>query len=90
VQALTADEPAMHAAITGMPRLDSLFFPGGDGGQLSWPDILATGAVLRAAHKGAGAWVSAQELTTAGMEGFWGNVSAASRAKQLAGARPEA
>eukprot|EP01051_Picozoa_sp_SAG22_P022703 SAG22_NODE_5543_length_995_cov_2.436384_1_plen_131_part_00 len=105
---------ALQQLLGKLPRLDSLFFPGGDGGQLAWPEIIAASEVLRASHPQAGVsskalsfccastvflsktvparavclsqvWVSAQELTVAGMEEFWQNVSQTSAAKQLAG-----
>jgi len=68
-----------------MPRIDALFFPGGDGGDLVWPAINAVGQTLRRVHPEAGVWVSAQELSTAGMAAFWRNVTQATTAGQLAG-----
>ena len=37
----TGNKTAATAAWCGMPRLDSIFFPGGDGGALVWSDIQA-------------------------------------------------
>lgn len=47
-------------------RIDSLFFPGGDGGSLNWTSIAATATALRRypQHKAAAVWVSAQELNS--------------------------
>ena len=67
------------------PRLDSLLFPGGDGGQLVWPAIENASRVLRQSHPTAGVWVSAQELSAVGMEQFWANVSRACADGWLAG-----
>ncbi len=55
----------------GMPRIDSVFFPGGDGGALVWPDIAAAAAVLRKYHPNATVWVSAQEINATGLAEFY-------------------
>ena len=44
------------------PRIDSVFFPGGDGGALEWSTINETATLLRRSHPRAGVWVSAQEV----------------------------
>eukprot|EP01043_Picozoa_sp_COSAG02_P004024 COSAG02_NODE_102_length_36716_cov_233.851025_4_plen_237_part_00 len=73
------------AAFEAMPRLNSLFFPGGDGGTLDWTEIAAVSQVLRHVHPSSGVWVSAQELSSVDMECFWANVSQARAAGWLAG-----
>ena len=85
VETFARNSTATAAVLRSMPRLDSLFYPGGDGGVLDWPAITETAKELHAAHPGAGVWVSAQELTTAGMASFWRNVSRATKAGSLAG-----
>ena len=44
-----------------MPKIDSVFFPGGDGGSLVWADVEAASAALREYHPHARVLVSAQE-----------------------------
>ena len=54
---------ALRTLFPKMPRLNSLFFPGGDGGELSWADIIAASRTLRqGGHPGSSVWVSAQEV----------------------------
>ena len=54
----------LSALFLAMPKLDSLFFPGGDGGSLEWPVIAEASKLLRdcKTHSSAGVWVSAQEV----------------------------
>ena len=90
VQDLLSSSPnrsaaGLAAAFTAMPRLNSLFFPGGDGGTLDWTEIAAVSQVLRHSHPNSGVWVSAQELSSVDMELFWTNVSQAVREGFLAG-----
>jgi hypothetical protein len=75
----------LATSFEAVPKLDSLFFPGGDGGTLDWPEIAAVSQVLRSIHPNSGVWVSAQELSSVGMELFWGNVSKGRSAGWLAG-----
>lgn len=75
----------LAAAFGAMPQLDSLFFPGGDGGTLDWTEIAAVSQVLRQSHPSSGVWVSAQELSSVDMELFWANVSQAVGEGFLAG-----
>ena len=58
-----------------MPRIDSMFFPGGDGGALVWPSITAAVAVLHKYHPNATIWVSAQEIDAAGLETFFQTIT---------------
>jgi hypothetical protein len=60
-----------EAAWKAMPRIDSVFFPGGDGGALVWPDIAAAVAVLHRYHPKATIWVSAQEVNATGLDAFF-------------------
>jgi len=53
-----------------MPRLDAVFFPGGDGGTLVWPQLEAAAATIRKRHPHASIWVSAQELSRADLAAF--------------------
>jgi len=46
----------ISALAAAMPRLDSLFFPGGDGGTLVWPSLAEAAAELRRHHPGAEIW----------------------------------
>lgn len=85
VVAIAGNQTEMLAAFHRIPRLDSVFFPGGDGGVLDWAAIQSAAVKLDVAHPGAGVWVSAQELSAAGMQAFWRNVSAASSVGWLAG-----
>jgi hypothetical protein len=75
-----ADDPSLLAAaaeaFAALPRVDALFMPGGDGGDLDWATLRETARALRVAHPAAGVWVSAQDLSAAGMERFWANVTA--------------
>ena len=64
-----------EAAWKGMPRIDSMFFPGGDGGALVWPDITAAVAVLHKYHPNATIWVSAQEIDASGLETFFKTIT---------------
>jgi hypothetical protein len=66
----------LHAADTeaawkAMPRIDSMFFPGGDGGALVWPEIATAVRVLRRYHPNATVWVSAQEVNATGLAAFY-------------------
>eukprot|EP00041_Stephanoeca_diplocostata_P025376 m.661222 g.661222 ORF g.661222 m.661222 type:complete len:1283 (+) comp22735_c0_seq3:18-3866(+) len=61
---------ATSEAFRKMPRIDSIFFPGGDGGTLDWTVIKATVDVLRSFHPQASTWVSAQELSHDALEAF--------------------
>jgi hypothetical protein len=83
--ALIANRSAVAEVFQAMPKLDSVFFPGGDGGQLLWPAIQDTSKLLRQYHSGGGVWVSAQELSSDGMEAFWRNVSASTKVGLLSG-----
>jgi len=60
-----------------MPRLDSVFLPGGDGGSVSWPGFELTAQLARASHPEAKIYVSAQELSSTEMPWFWANASIA-------------
>ena len=64
-----------EAAWKAMPRIDSMFFPGGDGGALVWPDITAAVAVLHKYHPKATIWVSAQEVDSAGLDTFFHTIT---------------
>ena len=64
-----------EAAWKAMPRIDSMFFPGGDGGALVWPDINTAVAVLHKYHPNATIWVSAQEVDAAGLETFFQTIT---------------
>ena len=64
-----------EAAWKAMPRIDSMFFPGGDGGALVWPSITAAVAVLHKYHPNATIWVSAQEIDAAGLETFFQTIT---------------
>ena len=61
-EAWTGNRTAMTNTLRSIPKLDSIFAPGGDGGQLVWPAVRNLTAALRQAHPGAGTWVSAQML----------------------------
>ena len=52
------------------PRIDSIFFPGGDGGKLEWSTIATTAKALRLNHSNAGIWVSAQEVNSTTLKSF--------------------
>ena len=72
----TINSSATHQTFARMSALTSVFMPGGDGGTLDWASIEKLALTLRAARGNqAGIWVSAQELSTDGMEAFWGNVT---------------
>ena len=82
---LNRSAAGLATSFEAMPKLDSLFFPGGDGGTLDWPEIADVSQVLRSIHPNSGVWVSAQELSSVGMELFWANVSKGRSAGWLAG-----
>ena len=71
----TGNRTATEAAWRGMPRIDSVFFPGGDGGALVWPDVKAAAAVLHAHHPAAKVWVSAQEFGAADLADFFETIA---------------
>ena len=60
----------LTALFTRMPRVDSIFFPGGDGGILEWSTIKQTATALRRKHPNAGIWVSAQEINQTMLDSF--------------------
>ena len=63
---LAAQDPAAtRASLQAMPRVNSLFFPGGDGGDLDWDVVVQTAQWLREAHPAATVWVSLQEYDAA-------------------------
>ena len=65
-----SDLSELHDLFSNSPRVDSLFFPGGDGGTLDWQVIGTTAKILRAYHPEAGVWVSAQEVDAATFAAF--------------------
>jgi hypothetical protein len=75
----------MFHTLHSIPKLDSVFMPGGDGGQLVWPAVENLTAALRQAHPEAGTWVSAQMLDSYNLTQFWGNVTRAIAAGHLSG-----
>jgi hypothetical protein len=75
----------MTNTLRRIPKLNSVFLPGGDGGQLVWPAIENVTAALRQAHPEAGTWVSAQMLDGNGLQQFWQNVTRAVAAGHLSG-----
>jgi hypothetical protein len=68
-----------------MPRVDSIFFPGGDGGSLVWPEIEAAAAVLHRYHPNATVWVSAQEMNATALESFFKRIDSPSVRRYLNG-----
>jgi hypothetical protein len=54
-----------------MPKLDSVFFPGGDGGSLVWLGVEAASIALRQYHPGVQVWVSAQEYNATELDDFF-------------------
>ena len=66
-----ANMNALRTLFPQMPALNSLFFPGGDGGELSWADIIAASDALRqGGHPSSSVWVSAQEVGAQTLEYF--------------------
>eukprot|EP00943_MAST-04B_sp_MAST-4B-sp1_P003526 g3526.t1 len=57
------------------PRINSLFFPGGDGGTLDWELIGTTAEILRKFHPEAGIWVSAQEVDSETFNSFVNDIN---------------
>ena len=55
---------AVSSLFSRIPQLNSLFFPGGDGGTLAWEDIIHAGKSLRRYHPSSSIWVSAQEVNS--------------------------
>ena len=62
---------ALDAAARAMPRLNSVFFPGGDGGSLVWQQLASAAKLLRHSHPSASVWVSAQELSADELDAFF-------------------
>ena len=60
----------LSALFQHAPRVDSVFFPGGDGGALEWSTIQRTAEALRKHHPQAGLWVSAQEVNATTFQQF--------------------
>lgn len=73
----TANLTSTEAVLRSMPRVDSVFFPGGDGGALVWPDIATAASLLTRVHPSASVWVSAQELSRADLRAFTAKISTA-------------
>lgn len=67
----TTNKSAVETAWREMPRIDSVFFPGGDGGTLVWPDIESAAEILHTHHPSATVWVSAQEFSDAQLTSFF-------------------
>ena len=65
-----SDLSELREIFSKSPRIDSLFFPGGDGGTLDWHVIGTTAKILRLYHPEAGVWVSAQEVDAATFTAF--------------------
>ena len=84
-ESAAGNRSAMAETLRRIPQLDSVFLPGGDGGQLVWPAIEMVTVALREAHPRAGTWVSAQMLDGNGLAQFWQNVSYAVAAGHLSG-----
>ena len=63
-----ADLPTLFSRA---PQVDSIFFPGGDGGNLEWQTIAKTAKILRQHHPTAGIWVSAQEVNRTMLSTFF-------------------
>lgn len=72
-------------ALSAIPRVDSLFFPGGDGGSLDWDSIGQIATHLRTNHYGATVWVSAQELNATALNDFVETISSATIRSFLSG-----
>ena len=68
-----------------MPRVDSVFFPGGDGGSLVWADVESAAVTLRKYHPDAKVWVSAQEYNATELEGFFHRLSQTATRRFLSG-----
>ncbi len=60
----------LYEIFSKSPRINSIFFPGGDGGILNWQVIGTTAEILRKFHPEAGIWVSAQEVDAATFNSF--------------------
>ena len=60
----------LYEIFSKSPRINSIFFPGGDGGVLNWQVIGTTAEILRKFHPEAGIWVSAQEVDAATFNSF--------------------
>jgi hypothetical protein len=73
----TNNRAATEQAWVGMPRVDSMFFPGGDGGALVWPDIEEAAGVLHKYHPDAKVWVSAQEFNASDLTTFFAKIDTA-------------
>lgn len=76
--------------LKGMPHFDSMFVPGGDGGEVLAPvpflkAVEGIANATRAVHPGAAVWVSAQEYSTANMTAFWNAVAQPSVRSWLTG-----
>ena len=69
-EAIKGNLGALPGLFEKSPQLDSLFFPGGDGGTLEWPVIAKAATLLRQAkgHQDAGVWVSAQEVNASTLD----------------------
>jgi hypothetical protein len=65
----------VEQAFRQMPRVDSVFFPGGDGGSLVWADVESAAVMLRKYHPDAQVWVSAQEYNATELVGFFQRLS---------------
>lgn len=76
---------SLCSTLRDMPKVNSIFLPGGDGGNLVWSVIEDVTAALRIAHPEAGTWVSPQMLDAAQLQQFWLNVSRAVAAGRLSG-----
>jgi hypothetical protein len=68
-----------------MPKLDSVFFPGGDGGSLVWSGVEEASNTLRLYHPGAQVWVSAQEYNATELDDFFHVLSLPHTRKFLSG-----
>ena len=68
-----------------MPRIDSMFFPGGDGGSLVWPEIEDAATELHKYHPGATIWVSAQEMNSSALDSFFATIDSPVVRKFLSG-----
>ena len=66
----TEHKSLMERAWRLMPRVDSIFWPGGDGGSLVWSSVELAATTLRKYHPAAQIWVSAQEYNETQLEQF--------------------
>ena len=66
----TEHRSLMEKAWRLMPRVDAIFWPGGDDGSLVWSSVQLAAETLRKYHPDAQIWVSAQEYNETQLQEF--------------------